>query len=513
MDYALREKGWLGMGWRILLAVVLVAVPASAQLKQFERLITEFTLANGMHFIVVERHEAPFVTCAIYADVGSSEDPPGKTGLAIMLMHMAFKGTSRIGTKNFALEKKALAEQDQAFAALQAEQARGEQADKARLKALEEAFRKASEAADKLADPDEYSMIVGGAGGVNVNAFIGPDRTLYFYSLPSNKLELWFLLESARFLDPVVRDFYRARDVTREQNRSAQNNPQRRLIRDLLAAAYQVHPYGIPETGRPGDLDKLRRSDAEEFFRNKYAASGMTAVLVGDVSAAEARRWAERYFGRLPKRLRLDPLKLVEPPQENERRVTQRNLPISALLIGYRSVDVRHPDYSALNVLWDLLARDSRSSWLAGALVDDKKVALMVSGVMPGASRSDAGMKYPGVLPLAIVGAPGHTVDELEKALDEQLDRFQKEPLDPDMVAGAKRRSRKAILDKLMSPVELADVLGAWQAITGDWRNLFAMTDAIDKLTPEKLQQIAAQYLQKKNRTLLVIDPRAPGGK
>ncbi len=494
------------MGWRILLAVLLAATPLAAQLKQFERLVTEFTLANGMHFILVERHEAPFVSCHIYSDVGPAEDPPGKTGLANMLMHMAFKGTSKVGTKNFPLEKKALAEQDQAFAAWEAERAKGEQADKARLKELEEAFRKASEAADNLGEPDEYSMIVGAAGGVNVNAFIDPDRILYFYALPSNKLELWFLLESNRFLDPVMRDFYKAKEVSREMHQFGQNNPQRRAIREFLAASYQVHPYRFPETGLPADLDKLRRSDAEEFFRQKYSASGLIAVLIGDINPAEARRWAEKYFGRLPKRPPREPLKAVEPPQENERRSTLRIFPVPALLIGYRGVDVRHPDYTALTVLQDVLGRQG-SSWIHNTLVVEKKVALAAQGFpwIPG-------LRYAGMTGFAILPVVGQKIETVEEAFDEMVERFQKEPLDPEIVAQAKRRRLKTILEQMLQPVTLADLLGRFQSITGNWRNLFTMTETIDKITPEKLQEVAGRYLQKKNRTVLVFEPGAAPG-
>lgn len=459
-----------------------------------------------MHFILVERHEAPFVSCHIYADVGPAEDPPGKTGLANMLMHMAFKGTSKVGTKNFTLEKKALVEQDQAFAALAAERARGEQADKSRLKELEEAFRKASEAADRLGEPDEYSMIVGAAGGVNVNAFIDPDRILYFYSLPSNKLELWFLLESNRFLDPVMRDFYKAKEISREQHQFAQNNPQRRVIREFLAASYQVHPYRYPETGLPSDLEKLRRSDAEEFFRQKYSASGLITVLIGDVNPAEARRWAEKYFGRLPRRPPREPLKAVEPPQENERRSTLRILPVSALFIGYRAVDARHPDYAAITVMQDVLGRQASSS-IHNTLVVEKKVAVAIQGfpLVPG-------IRYTAMSGFAILPAPGQTMETVEKTFDDTIERFQKEPLDPEIVAQAKRRALKNILDQMLAPVALADLLARFQSITGNWRNLFTTIEMIDKVTPQGLQEVAARYLQKKNRTVLVFEAGAPLG-
>jgi len=134
------------------------------------------------------------------------DDPEGQTGMAHMFEHMAFKGTSVIGTKDFAKETDALARVDQAYAAWQAERRKGEQADPQRLQQLEEAFHQAQEEAGRDVESEEFSKAIERNGGVGLNAGTSYDYTVYFFSLPSNKLELWFSLESARFLDPVLRD-------------------------------------------------------------------------------------------------------------------------------------------------------------------------------------------------------------------------------------------------------------------------------------------------------------------
>ncbi len=142
-------------GVRCALLVIVLAVAARSQdLKEFEKSVTEFTLANGLHFIVVERHEAPVVSLHTYANVGSVDDPKGLTGLAHMFEHMAFKGTDRIGSKNWPEEKKALDAVEQAFRALTAERDKGPLADKAKIEPLQKAFQAAVEKAGELAESE-----------------------------------------------------------------------------------------------------------------------------------------------------------------------------------------------------------------------------------------------------------------------------------------------------------------------------------------------------------------------
>ena len=160
----------------ILALALLLVPPATAQsLEEFEKTVTEFTLANGMHFILVERHEVPIVAFQLYVDVGGVDENIGQTGVAHLFEHMAFKGTRTIGTKNYPQEKKALEKVDAAYEALEAERANGDRADSARLKQLEEAFRKAQEEAASFVVTDGYFQIVQRAGGVGLNASTSSD--------------------------------------------------------------------------------------------------------------------------------------------------------------------------------------------------------------------------------------------------------------------------------------------------------------------------------------------------
>ena len=172
--------------------------------------ITEFTLDNGLKVIVLERHEAPVVSFATYADVGGADEPDGQTGVAHFLEHLAFKGTTQIGTRDYEQEAPLLDRLDELFEQRKAAQAAG---DKEKAESLDAEFQKVQQEAAAIAIQNQFGQIVEQAGGVGLNAATSADYTLYTYSLPSNKLELWMSLESERFLDPVFREFFEEQQV------------------------------------------------------------------------------------------------------------------------------------------------------------------------------------------------------------------------------------------------------------------------------------------------------------
>ena len=257
------------IGGLVVPFLILGLLPAlkAQNLAEFEQKVTEFTLDNGLEVIVVERHEAPVVTMLTHADVGGVDELKGITGIAHMFEHMAFKGTTRIGATDLDKELAAMAHVDDLFIEYQTEKNKGIQADSARLVALNEAFEGAKKEAQELGNSSEMEMAIERAGGTGLNATTSSDETMYFYSLPSNKLELWFALESERFLNPVLREFYIERDVVMEERRMrTDSNPFGRLIEEMLTTAFKAHPYGEPVIGHMSDLQSFTRAEAEAFF-------------------------------------------------------------------------------------------------------------------------------------------------------------------------------------------------------------------------------------------------------
>src|SRR5579859_2380798 len=167
-------------------AVFLLPVLLAAQnLQEFEKNVTEFTLPNGLHFIVVERHEAPVVSFHTYVNAGSVDDPSGETGIAHMFEHVAFKGTETIGSRNWPEERQALARIEDVYNRLAQEEAKGPKADQRKIDTYRAELRMAMDKAEAYVEPNLYPRIIEENGGVGLNASTGVDATEYFYSLPS----------------------------------------------------------------------------------------------------------------------------------------------------------------------------------------------------------------------------------------------------------------------------------------------------------------------------------------
>ena len=484
-----------------LAGAIALAGLAQQEFREIESRVTEFTLKNGMKFLVLERKKAPVASFVTYADVGSAQEVKGITGLAHLLEHMAFKGTDKIGTKDYARERVALEKVEQAYAALREEKRKGAKADPEKLKKLEEAFRQAQEEAGKYVASNEFGEAVERAGGRQLNATTAADRTMYFFSLPSNHMELWFWLESERFLNPVFREFYKERDVVMEERRLMESQPVGKLLEEFLAAAYKAHPYGEPVIGHMSDLENLTTADAVAFFRKYYIPSNLVAAVVGDVDPKRVRELAERYFGRIPGGPKPEPLRTVEPPQEAERRVTMWLRAQRMVLMGYHKPDINHPDDAVYDAISSLLS-EGRSSRLYRGLVRDRKVATQVAG-FPGLP----GQKYPGLFIFFAMTAPGRTNQEVEKAIEEELERLIKEPVSKEELDGVKRRARASLLRELDDNLGLAIQLSSMQALTGDWRNLFRQLDKINAVTPEDIQRVAKATFTRTNKTVAVIEP------
>src|SRR5262249_42745586 len=193
----------------------------------FEKRITVKKLANGLTVLIMERPEAPVFSFYTRVDVGSVQEVPGITGLAHMFEHMAFKGTHEIGTTNWPKEKIALEKVETAYTAYLHENLKEVGRNPKKVAELEKAWQDAVAAADQYVIPNEFPQIVESEGGVFLNASTDRDETVYFYSFPQNRLELWAYLESERFLQPVMRQFYKERDVVYEERRmSVDSSPQ-----------------------------------------------------------------------------------------------------------------------------------------------------------------------------------------------------------------------------------------------------------------------------------------------
>jgi predicted Zn-dependent peptidase len=455
--------------------------------------VTDFELDNGLRFLVFERHQAPVISFITYVAVGGANEEEGKTGTAHFLEHLAFKGTSRIGTRNYEAEKKALQQLEQVFEQLLQAQSEGREED---VQRYQQQFQDLRQQASRYVIQNELGQIIEQAGGVGLNAFTSMDATVYSYNFPSNKLELWMSLESERFLDPVFREFYEEREVILEERRArVDNSPIGQMIESMQATAFQVHPYGRPVIGYPEDLATLTPSDVRAFFDTYYIPSNMIMAIVGDVDPQEVQRLAEVYFGRYTVQSAPPPLQVQEPPQQQPRQVERQLQTQPWYLEAYHAPAITDPAYMEHEVLAGILT-SGRTSRLYQSLVQTQ-LALTVEGF-----NGFPGDTYPNLLLFYALTAPGHALEEVEAVLRQEIERLQKEPVSEAELDRVKTQIQVRTLQSLASNQGLAQSLATYAAKTGDWRHLFLQLDQLAQITPADVQRVAQTTLQPQNRTI-----------
>jgi len=456
--------------------------------------VSDFTLDNGMKFIVLERHESPTVSFITYADVGGVNEPIGQTGVAHFLEHLAFKGTDRIGTRDYSAEKPLLARLDELFAKILAAKADNDMAEVERLQAE---FDELQAEANQYAIQNEFGQIVEREGGVGLNATTSADATRYFYSFPANKLELWMSLESERFLNPVFREFYKEKQVILEERRlRTDNSPIGTLIEEYLDAAFQEHPYRQPTIGYPEDLANLTRQNVQDFFDKYYVPNNLTVAVVGDVDTDRVRELAEVYFGRFEAGEEPPAVNVVEPPQTEAREVEVTFPSQPWYLEGYHRPAIDHPDNAVYEIIESILS-DGRTSRLYRSLVEQQQVALTAQGL-----NGFPGDKYPNLILFYALTAPDRSVEEVAAALHEQIELLKTEPVSEAELERVKTQARAALLRSLDSNSGMAAILAEYEVKTGDWRNAFDKLEAIEAVTAEDVMRVARETFRPENRTI-----------
>ena len=333
-----------------------------------------------------------------------------------------------------------------------------------------------------------------------MNAGTSSDSTVYFYSLPANKLELWAYLESERFLDPVFREFYKERDVVMEERRlRTDSQPIGRLLEQFSGVAFIAHPYKQPVVGYMSDLLSFSREDASAFYKKYYVPSNIVIAIVGDIKATEALPVLKRYFARLPSGPPPAPLRTIEPVQIAEREVVLPDKSQPLYVEGYHKPAATDPEQAIYDAISDLLS-NGRTARLYRSLVRDKKIAVQAAA-FPGFP----GTKYPNEMIFYVVPTPGHTNEEAQKALREEIEKLKRDLVTDEELKMVKTRAKANLIRSLASNNGVAGALARYQTLYGDWRELFRSVDKIDKVTKEDIQRIAKRTFIPTNRTVAMI--------
>ena len=502
------------LGLRYLALLLALTAPLAAQRVEVE----EFTLDNGLTFLLLPREGDPNVAAGWISKFGSVNERPGVTGVAHLFEHMMFKGSHAIGTKDLERDLEIMDELDGLYTQMEAERAkllekqrRGLIADAEDPAArspehseLLERFGQLIAEQQELIVKDEFSQIYTVNGGSGMNAGTSNDYTIYFINVPSNKLELWFWMESDRLAKPVFRQFYAERDVVKEERRlRVDSTPTGKLNEQLESMFWQASPYSWPVIGWPSDLNSITRDEAMEYFDTYYAPNNLVAALVGDFEVEQVKALAKKYFGRLQRNER-EPgaVRTREVEQQAEQRLSGQAETRPQASIRFHTVPDAHVDEPALIVLSSLL--NGRTGRLYKSLVLEKQVAVQ-------AGAGVDGRKYDGSFQISGVAAPGSTPEDVEKALLEELDRIAAEPVGERELQKVKNQQLAGDFRKLQSKFGLMMQLLVYEAL-GEWENINVFSDRIQAVTPEDIQRVAKKYFTETNRTVALYYTKEGAG-
>jgi len=500
-----KTSPWIYKGvMALMLAAIALAGARAQDLKSFEQRITTKVLLNGLTLVICERPEAPVFSYSTFIDAGDVNDPSGESGLAHMFEHLAFKGTSQIGTKDYAAEKIALAKVEAANDAYEAEYLKAVGRDEAKLAELKKAFKEAEAEAHKYVIPNQFTDVAERNGAEGLNAETQLDETIYFWSMPENRLELWAWLESGRLADVVPREFYKERDVVIEERRMrTDSNPIGRLVEQFLATAYVAHNYGRSAIGWPSEVSQINATEAMDFHKKYYVGANIVVAVVGDVKASEMLPMLEKYFSNIPAGPKPEEMTTVEPKQFAEKTVAIREQTQPFYLEGYHRPDYRSPDAEVYDAITDIMS-NGRVSRLYRSLVRDQQIAAEAEGFSP-----FPGDKYPGLFAFYAVPLPGHTPAEMRDAIHKEIDKLKTADVTDEELAMYKTRTRADLLRGLADNQGLANSLAQYQTRYGDWRELFRQLDKVDKVTKADIRRVANEVFVPSNRTESWIETEA----
>lgn len=416
--------------------------------------VKEFQLDNGMNVFVKQDSRAPVVVSQVWYKVGSSSETGGITGVSHVLEHMMFKGTPRY--------------------------------------------------------PDgKFSEIIAENGGQE-NAFTSRDFTAYYQVLGSDRLEVALKLEADRMrnLNLPKDEFLKELEVVKEERLTrTEDNPESLTYERFNAVAFLNSPYHQPVIGWMVDLNSLKVEDLTDWYNRFYQPNNASLVVVGDVEPEKVFDLAKQYFGVIES-TEVKPLKpRTETRQRGERRVSvEAPGKIPYLVMGYKvpvlsTADVQWEPY-ALDVLTAILD-GGRSARFSRELIRDQQVA---SAASAGYSMSG---KYDSLLMVDVNPAEGRTLEDAEKALEEQLERVRTELVSDAELKRVKASVISGEVYKRDSISNQANQIGALESTGVGWELLDEYPARVLAITAEQVREVARKYLKNNQRTVAELIPQS----
>jgi len=434
--------------------VLLAGAPGVAAQEPAAIAIESYSLANGLKVILAPDRTTQVVTVNVWYDVGSRNETKGRTGFAHLFEHMMFQGSAHV-------------------------------------------------------EKAEHFQLVERAGG-ELNGSTAEDRTNYFQTLPSNRLNLglWLEAERMRSLAITQENFDNQREAVKEERRlRVDNQPYYGAIFEgmyLLADSARCFPYSHSIIGSMEDLNAAKTEDVQAFFNLYYAPNNATLTVVGDFEPAAAKQLIEQYFTTIPRGQTAPTVQCDQPFNGGEirRRWPDSKANLPGVLLAYRIPGYQHEDTPALSLLSTILGQ-GESSRINRSVVREQKLAqFSVSLLNPAAPR-----RGPGVfLTLAVVNE-GVSADSLERGLASEVTRVATAGVTPAELTKSKNAYRTQLITERQQSLfksealQIANLfLGDPQAVNADWKRYLAVT-------VEDIKRVAGRYLRADNALALLIVP------
>ena len=482
--------------------------------------VKEFTLKNGMLFLVVERSTTPQVACRVAIRAGSALEQTGKSGVAHLLEHMMFKGTKNFGTLDVKKDQELQEKIEKTYQVILAEK-RKRKPDQMLIKTKLAEMDSLRRQVQKIYVPQAFSSQLGRNGAVGVNAFTSKDQTQYMASVPSDMLEQWFSIVSEQLFEPSWREFYVEKEVVqREWAFRYINNPNGAAWLDLNSTAYTAHPYRNPTIGWKGDMEKFNTTDAMEFHAKYYNPTNAVCVLVGDVTVADAQRLAKIYFSRYPAGRRAPEQVTKEPPQQGPRERVRflKGARTPLVRIGFHTARMETEDFYALDAMTMILSH-GRSARMTQNIVNkgraiqawaynpDTRYAGMV--VLGGSPNEPVELKDKNITVAEKRRAYIKACKGVEEILLAEVEKMKTERVSRRELERIKKLNQRDFLDRMRSNESLAATMATLEVQVG-WRYLNTYLDRIEAVTPEEIRRVTQKYFHAENRTSVYV---IPGGK
>ena len=416
--------------------------------------VEKHTLANGLDVLLVEDHRLPQVAVDIWYHVGPVNEEKGRTGFAHLFEHMMFQKSKHV-------------------------------------------------------PEDSFFRFLEAAGGSSVNGSTGNDRTNYYETVPSNQLELALWLESDRMgylLDDLTEESFRnQQDVVRNERReNFENRPYGPVEEAIAHLLYpKDHPYYASVIGSHADIQAAQLKDVKTFFKQYYTPNNASLAIVGDINKSDTLALVEKYFGTLKKGPDAPAVTVTTPPITEERRtIIKDRIELPRIYMAWIVPPIYTDADAAADICADILGGD-KVSRLYRNLVYDKQIAQDV--VVYNMSNT-----LGSVFQIQVTAAPNHTLEELEKEIDAELETFRKTPPSAAELNGTKRSIERGALFSLESAGGVADRINAYNHHKKDPSFLQQDLERYRKTTPETIRDFAAQYLTKNSRVVVYGMPGVP---